>query len=365
MKKVLFISVTDLDLKEKETVLHLKKKFEGLSKEIKIYVLTKGTPFSTNVWGANFYLLKPGIFFWPLAFFVAFYLCLTKQINTIIAQSPLIEGFVGSILKRIFKKELIVEIHGDWIEGPFLSKKRKFESLQKKIVPFLARTSFKNADKIRGVADCLVERAKKIAPEKKYFKFHTFTDLSLFLEEKNTELEKFILFVGHLEEVKGVEYLIRAFSEISSDFNDFKLILVGEGEKKQELMDLASSLKINDNVEFKGRLSLEETKNIMKNCYVFVLPSLSEGLPRVLMEAMAMGKAIIASRVAGVPEIIKHNENGFLFEAKDTKGLVEKLKILLENKSLVEQMGRKGRQIAEQRFSNEQYIKHYISMINA
>jgi len=365
MKKVLFISVTNLNLKEKETVFHLKRKFEGLSKRMKIYILTKGVPFHINIWRTDFYLLKPGIFFWPLAFFIAFYLCLTKKIDTIIVQSPLIEGFVGSILKIFFKKELIVEIHGDWIEGPFLSKKRRLEFLERKFVPILAKVSFKQADKIRGVADCLIEKAKKIAPDKQYFLFPTFTDLDSFLKEQNTRLDAFIVFVGQLEKVKGINILIEAFTNIKRDFPDFKLVIIGEGSERKNLEFKIKDLGLKNKVKLKGKLSLEQTKDIMKRCYCLVLPSLSEGLPRVLMEAMALEKPVIASNVGGIPELIKDNENGFLFEKGHSKELARKLKILLEDRNLAKEMGKKGKEFVESKFSNEKYIKNYISMINA
>ena len=363
MKKVLFIGVTNYDFKE-SLPLHLKEKFLELSRDISPYILSKGKPFHKKIWNSEFYLLPYSVF-WLFAFFIAFYLCISKKIDTIIAQSPLIEGVTGAILKKIFKKQLIVEIHGEWENGPFLSKKRRFEFFQKKLIPFLARISFKNADKIRGVANYLIERAKKIAPDKKYSSFPTFTDLELFLEEKDIRYDKFILFVGQLEKVKGIDVLIKAFSKIENEFPDFKLIIIGDGKEKENLKNISSNLKIQNKIEFKGKLSLKETKDVIKNCYCLVLSSLSEGLPRVLMEAMALEKSVIASDVGGIPELIKDNENGFLFEKSNSDELVKKLRVLLNNRDLAIRMGQKGKKIIENKFSNEKYIENYISMINA
>ncbi|XOB42184.1 MAG: glycosyltransferase family 4 protein [Candidatus Nealsonbacteria bacterium] len=363
MKKVLFLGVTNYDFKE-SFPSHLKAKFLGLSKDIEPYILARGRPFHKKIWNSKFYLLPYSIF-WLFAFFIAFYICLNKKIDVIIAQSPLMEGLTGSILKKIFKKQLIVEIHGDWESGPFLSKKRRFESFQKKFIPVLARISFKNADKIRGVANYLIEEAKEIASDKRYFSFPTFTDLELFLEEKDIRYDKFILSVGQLEKVKGIDILIKAFSKIEHEFPDFKLIIIGAGKEKENLKNLSSNLKIQDKIEFKGKLSLKETKDVIKNCYCLVLSSLSEGLPRVLMEAIALEKPVVASNIGGIPELIKENENGFLFKKGHSKELARKLKILLENRNLVKEMGKKGKEIIENKFSNEKYIKNYISMINA
>jgi len=88
MKNVLFIGVTKYNLKEN---FHLRRKFEGLSRGIKPYVLAKGHPFHKNVWGTDFYLLHPR-FFWLQAPFFAFWLCPRKKIDTIVVQGPLLEG---------------------------------------------------------------------------------------------------------------------------------------------------------------------------------------------------------------------------------------------------------------------------------
>jgi glycosyltransferase involved in cell wall biosynthesis len=364
MKKLLFISVTNFDLKNNK-FSHLKDKFESLSKNFEIFVLAKGRPFHKKIWNSEFYLLPPNFLFWPLAICLGFYLSLFKKIDTIVAQSPLMEGFVGSILKKILKKELIVEIHGDWEEGTFLSKKRKFEILGRKLVPILAKVNLKNADKIRGISNYLIEKAKKIAPTKKYFLFPTFTDIDIFLSEKETKFDNFILFVGALEKVKGVEYLIDAFYKISKEFPEFKLVIVGDGSEKKNYELRITNYELTNRVEFKGRLSLEETKNIMRNCYCLVLPSLSEGLGRVLMEAMALGKPVIGSNVGGIPDLIKNGENGFLFEPKNSNQLTEKLRILLRDKNLAIEMGKRGREFIKENFSNEKYIENYIKMINA
>jgi glycosyltransferase involved in cell wall biosynthesis len=344
MKNVLFIGVTHYDFK-KAVPLHLEKKFSELNRGIKPYILSKGRPFGKKIWQTEFYLLPPN-FYWPLAFLIAPWICFFKKIDVVIAQSPLIEGFLGSFLKLVLRKELIVEIHGDWQYGPFLSKKRTFAFIERRFTPFLAKISFKMADKIRGVSNDLLNRAKAIAPGKKYFFFPTFTDLSGFFAEKDVKLGNSVLFVGRNEEVKGPKYLIEAFAKIEKDFPDFKLVLVGEGMPE-------------------GRLPLSEVKNRMKDCYCLVVPSLSEGLPRVIMEAMALGKPVIGTKVGGIPELIKDGQTGFLVEAKDSQGLAEKLRILLGNKEMAIAMGQKGREIAQANFSNEKYISNYFAMINS
>ncbi|MDO8601241.1 MAG: glycosyltransferase family 4 protein [bacterium] len=328
MKNVLFIGVTKYDLAKD---VHLRKKFEGLSHGINPYVLARGRDFGKKVFGAEFYLLPRNIFFWPIAFILAFWLCLIKKIDTIVAQGPLMEGLVGTILKKIFRIELIVELHGDWRGKKNLAK--------------IAGFSLKNADKIRGVAEYLVAEAKKIAPNKPYFIFPTFTDLDDFLNEKDIRFDNFVLLVGRNNPVKGVKYLVEAFEKIKPEFPDFRLVLVGEGLPE-------------------GKLPLEKVRDKMRDCYCLVVPSISEGLPRVILEAMALAKPVIASRVGGIPELVKDNETGFLTEPGNAVDLAKKLKTLLGDRSLALRMGQNGRELVKDKFSNEKYLNNYLKMLN-
>jgi glycosyltransferase involved in cell wall biosynthesis len=233
-------------------------------------------------------------------------------------------------LKKILGKELIVEIHGDWQVRKSLAK--------------IAPVALKNADKIRAVAQYLVRQAQKIAPQKSYFVFPTFTDLDDFLAEKEIKFDNFVLFVGRDDPVKGVKYLIEAFAMIEKDFPDFKLVLVGEGMPE-------------------GKLPLTEVRKRIRDCYCLVVPSLSEGLPRVILEAQALGKPVIASAVGGIPELVKEGETGLLFEAGNAGQLVEKLKTLLRDRKMAVEMGQRGREMVQGRFSNEKYIANYLAMI--
>jgi len=244
---------------------------------------------------------------------------------------------LGVSLKKFLRKELIVELHGDWEE--------RLPAI-KGVLTFFAKRILRNADKIRAVANYLVLKSQKYAPSKPYFIFPTFTDLNDFLAEKDIQFDNEILFVGRNDRVKGIPYLVEAFELIKNDFPGFKLSLVGEGLPE-------------------GKLPLAEVRDRMKNCYCLVLPSLTEGLPRVILEAMALQKPVIASRVGGIPDLVKEGETGFLFEVGNVKELAEKLRILLSNKEMAVEMGRRGRELIQSQFSNEKYVSNYLAMIEA
>lgn len=340
------------------------------------FILAKGRPYSKKIWGAEFCLLPNKFLFNFLALRIGFGLCLFKKIDVIVAQSPLFEGFIGALLKKFFRKtDLIVEAHGDW-DSIFLVRKRRWEKLQRKIVKFFVKTSFKKADKVRVVAQYLLEKTKRLAPEKPHFIFPTFTDLDSFLGEKDAKLGRYVLFAGGLYKIKGVECLIEAIQLLSlrdgrrpdlrqsAEIGSPQLVIVGDGPEMDQLKVQGEKLKMEKKIEFKGRLSLAETKEIMKNCYCLIVPSLSEGLPRVILEAMALSKPVIASNVGGIPDVVQDKQTGFLFEKGNSRDLAEKLRILLNNKDLARQMGQKARQLVKQRFSNKRYIDNYLKMLN-
>lgn len=370
-KNILFIGITNYDLRSESS--HLAKKFEGLSNIFRVYSIARGKPLRVNKWKSDFYLAPFRFIFPAFAFFVGCYLCATKKINAIVCQGPLAEGFIGALLKFAFRKELIIEIHGDWREGPFINKKRLFKPILRRLTPIFATWSFRSADKIRSVAEYYLRDLRKEYPNKKYFVFPTYSDLDIFLKENKTEFKQYICTAAVLSPIKNIETLIDAFvslreiprreKKIYTKLRAFKLVIVGDGPSLEGLKLKVKNKKFSDFIVFTGKLSQEEVKNIIKDCYVFVLPSLSEGLPRVLLEAMALSKPIIASNVGGVPEVVSDGISGFLFKPKDVQRLSNRLEYLIEEPELAKKMGEMGYSFVKAKFSNERYTQNFKLMI--
>jgi len=146
--------------------------------------------------------------------------------------------------------------------------------------------------------------------------------------------EKIIIFVGRLHPVKGVEYLIEAMEHIRQNDVKTKLIIVGDGTERERLEKLVKKFDLTKNVLFVGRISNEDIPKYMTLSDVLVLPSLKEGFPNILLEAMASGLPVIATNIGGISEIIKNGENGFLVEPKNSKAIAEKILSLFENNEL-------------------------------
>jgi glycosyltransferase involved in cell wall biosynthesis len=155
--------------------------------------------------------------------------------------------------------------------------------------------------------------------------------------------------VGRLTEQKGHVYLLDAFAEVIQALPSAHLLMVGDGELRPALERQAARLGLQGSVTFTGRR--EDVPRIMMALDVLAMPSLWEGFGLVLLEAMAAGKPVVASRVSAIPEIVADGETGLLVPPKDPVGLARALLILLRHPAQAREMGRRGRQRLEQQFT--------------
>lgn len=156
--------------------------------------------------------------------------------------------------------------------------------------------------------------------------------------------EKVILFVGSLRPVKGVNYLIQAMETIKKGVPKARLMLVGDGPDRETLEGLARELHLADSMSFIGRMPNERIPEYMAASDVFVLPSLSEGFSTVILEAMASGLPIVATRVGDMRQVIEEGYNGFLVEPRNPSQIAEKVLLLLEDEQLRERMSQRSRE---------------------
>lgn len=148
------------------------------------------------------------------------------------------------------------------------------------------------------------------------------------------------LFVGRVAPVKGLRLLVEAMTRLAEELPDLDLVLVGDGEDRTKIE--AAAKPLGDRIRFTGYLSQEEVAEEMKACDFFVLPSFAEGVPVVLMEAFASGKPVIATRVAGVAELVEDGTNGLLISPGDVDGLTEAMREMATHTNRAA-MGARGR----------------------
>lgn len=157
-----------------------------------------------------------------------------------------------------------------------------------------------------------------------------------------------LLYVGYLRHEKGLIYLLDAIDMMSYKQN-IKLTIVGDGELKQELINIVEEKKLEEQVEFKGHMALgEELFSIYKENDIFILPSISEGTPRVLIEAMCNALPIIATNTGGIPYTIEDGINGLLVPIKSPHEIAEAIDRIIFDNDLREQIIMNGINFAKE-----------------
>ncbi len=157
--------------------------------------------------------------------------------------------------------------------------------------------------------------------------------------------------IGRLTPVKGISYLLQAVRLLVQQEQNIKLLLVGDGPMRDTLEQESRDLGIAETVVFLGHR--EDTRELIRAVDIFVLPSLSEGIPMALLEAMAASRAVIASRVGGIPEVIRDGVEGILVEPKDVSALVEGCLRLLRSSDKAKELGDSARRRVDRSFSAE------------
>jgi len=159
-----------------------------------------------------------------------------------------------------------------------------------------------------------------------------------------------LICVGRLSAEKAQAGLLEAFARVSASNPELELRLVGDGPDRRLLEMLASEFGIADRVQFLGMMSEECTLKQIAASDLLVLPSFLEGLPVVLMEAMAIGVPVIAPRIAGIPELVLHRKTGLLFTASNWEELAQAISGLISSPKLRSAIAREGRKVVAAQF---------------
>jgi glycosyltransferase involved in cell wall biosynthesis len=190
--------------------------------------------------------------------------------------------------------------------------------------------------------------------------FHDFVPVH-FVSPQQSE-ERFILSVGYPWFTKGMDVLIRAFKLIAAQFPEYKLRLMGYFPDREFLTRLAADCP---QIEFLSPRPNELALKVIGACSIYVLASRTEGMPLVLLEAMAARKPIIASAVGGVPYCIRDNDNGLLFQSENVEELATKLASLLRNQELQKRLANSGYERVFFAYDERSYVRSFNSMLQS
>jgi glycosyltransferase involved in cell wall biosynthesis len=170
--------------------------------------------------------------------------------------------------------------------------------------------------------------------------------------------KRIILFVGHFGLRKGIFYVIRAMKKVRAEFPDAHLVCVGgtpawlgRNDYRQVLQGEMGRNGVEDSVSLLDAVKNTELVEFYRHSEIFVLPTYYEAFPKVVVEAMACGKPVVATRTGGIPELVKDGETGFLVPFGSPEAISEKLMQLLGDTELKTGMGKRGRETIEKQFT--------------
>jgi glycosyltransferase involved in cell wall biosynthesis len=166
--------------------------------------------------------------------------------------------------------------------------------------------------------------------------------------------------VARLDLQKGFEYLLHAARELCKTFHDLKIVIVGEGPDRNAIEEMIQQYGLQSSVVLAGQQS--NMPAVYAAMDMFVLPSLNEGLPMTVLEAMAASKPVIATRVGAIPSVIKDGENGLLVNAKDPEGLQNAIASLLSDPERSRRMGDQAHAWVSQNYTSEAMALKYREM---
>ncbi len=260
--------------------------------------------------------------------------------DVVLTQSPF-EAAAALAARRVAgsRARVVVELHGDWRTATRLYGSRLRRLLEPLTVP-VARAALRRADVVRTISGYTTELIRPLGREPAAV-FPAYVDLSAFLERPPAPLPDgpVVLFVGVLERYKGVDVLADAWPEVAARVEGSVLRVVGDGPEAATIERLG--------VRWDRRLRSEEVARALDEASVLVLPSRSEGLPRIVIEAFCRGRAVVGTRAGGIPDIVEGAVNGLLVPAEDPAALAAALIRCLEDRALLERLSEGARSSAD------------------
>jgi len=262
----------------------------------------------------------------------------------------------ATLMSSVKRKPFVLTIQGaaTTFGAPHL------DALMKTFDHSIARMMSLKASRVIILSERLSERAQKIGVTRE--KIRVVPTTIPFREEFNPEFfdshetkkklgfdEKLVIgFCGRLVRLKGLIFLLNALDLLQHDFDNLQLLVVGDGPERHYLESFAKEISLP--TEIVGWVKRDEIPTYLSAVDIFVNPSLTEGLPLTVMEAMAMQKAVVATDVGGTSDLIRNHENGFLVPPSDIRSLATAIRTLVLDGKLRLDLGHEARKMIENNF---------------
>lgn len=280
----------------------------------------------------------------------------------VISYDPFQSGIMALVLKWFAGAKFICEVNGVyWHPDTFIDVPNPAvaEAKRRRMVK-VGSFVLSHADMLKPLYSGQLEGFNLSDPGARSMAFPDIVDSELFVPT-GVEPQKRIIFVGHPFLLKGVDLLLRAFEEVASAYPEWRLVLVGfKIEKAARPM-----ARPEGRVDFLGPQKASVIRDLIEGSSFLVLPSRSEGMGRVLLEAALLGRARIGSRAGGIPSVIEDGVDGLLFETGSSDDLARALRRLMESPDYSRKLGEQARERALREFTTEAYLNRYRSLIES
>ena len=341
MKNVLFIAPTTYQLPLTE---NLKKKFITLSEVCNVSVLAfaNSKTFLNETYG-NFYLnkkIKNRLINYfriiQISIFTTHKIIKKENIDIVCFQDPVSSFFSILFLKvRRAEVKIVVETHGDFIETLSLEKNLVLPRLYKKLFYIMAKYSIGKSNIIRAVSSSTEQQVLDIDSSKSVVRFPAWIDFKDFqnIEPKPLSKDKFnILFIGSVTDRKKPHMIIEAIQRIND--KSYHLSIVGPAPNEKyfkELKDLIAKSDLQNQVSLIGPVDRESVKDYYSTSNLMILPSISEGLARVIFESQVAMCPVLVTDAPGMSDIVIDGQTGYVFESNNLDSLSLKIEYIKNN----------------------------------
>ncbi len=260
------------------------------------------------------------------------------------------DGPIGWALKRVYGLPYLISLRGADVPSDEVKRFAKHYKILRPLVRWL----WNDADALVSVSNGLREYAYETTPDLPIDVIPNAIELSVFTPPRKRETTGPVklLFVGRLNAFKNVESLLESINRLNEmGVDNFELQLIGEGERRANLERLTVEKGLTRQVRFLGWLGRELLVERYRQADLFVTATTWEGMPNTVLEGMACGLPVVATRAAGLDQLVKEGINGYLVDINDSASLADRLASLIDN-----------RKIAEQEFAWEYIAEQYVQI---
>ncbi len=365
MKNVLFIAPTTYQLPLSE---NLKKKFITLSEVCNVSVLAFANNKTVlNETYGNFYLNKKisnrFINYFriiQISIFTTNKIVKKEKIDIVCFQDPVSSFFSILFLKaRGVDVKIIVETHGDFIETLSLEKNLLLPRLYKKLFYIMAKYSIGKSNIIRAVSSSTEKQVLDIDSSKSIVRFPAWVDFKDFknVEPGSFSKDKFnILFIGSVTDRKKPHMIIEAIQIINDE--SYHLSIVGPTPNEKyflELKDVIEKSGLQNQVSFTGAVDRESVKEYYSTSNLMILPSISEGLARVIFESQVASCPVLVTDAPGMGDIVIDGQTGYVFESNNIDSLIAKIVYIKNNYEEASLIAKNAKEFILSNFSEDNF----------